>query len=331
MSQKSSESMPIPQCPINIDEIYNKAEFMYASKGEYIEAQKILGDDTDFATNYRINIRNPTQNKNTKGTFWLEVEPLAITSDSRYRFLKPNDLVIIEWQKHFENGETENRWKYHILYIVKDRDDLKEIIMNGKTINNKFYGIKNGIPITLDSLVTTYVTNMDSIFENFVGDLENQLNYWDTRYVTSMKNMFKNAKTLLNGTVWGIGIWDVSSVKDMSGMFENCINFNDRIDDWDVSNVLLMVRMFQNAIHFNQDISYWNVENVENTSYMFKNAKSFKANIMNWDLDTFFCGDNIGSMSHMFAGSVPINYKSAFKKKWYDNCNEVGDIFGKMN
>ena len=58
-----------------------------------------------------------------------------------------------------------------------------------------------------------------------------------------------------------IGLWNVSNVSDMIGMFENSI-FNQDIGNWDVSNVTDMQSMFAGALEFNQNLSYWNVSNV---------------------------------------------------------------------
>jgi len=45
-----------------------------------------------------------------------------------------------------------------------------------------------------------------------------------------------------------IGLWDVSSVTDMSWMFFNAAAFNQDIGGWDVSSVVDMTNMFQYAM-----------------------------------------------------------------------------------
>lgn len=57
----------------------------------------------------------------------------------------------------------------------------------------------------------------------------------------------------------GLEDWDVSNVKNMSGMFEECENFNCDLSKWDVSNVENMLDMFRDCIKFNCDLSKWNV------------------------------------------------------------------------
>ena len=57
----------------------------------------------------------------------------------------------------------------------------------------------------------------------------------------------------------GLEDWDVSNVENMSGMFEECENFNCDLSKWDVSNVENMLDMFRDCIKFNCDLSKWNV------------------------------------------------------------------------
>ena len=56
-----------------------------------------------------------------------------------------------------------------------------------------------------------------------------------------------------------IGEWDVSSVTDMSEMFDDVKSFNGDISKWDVSSVTNMRGMFSHAELFNGDISKWDV------------------------------------------------------------------------
>ena len=61
-------------------------------------------------------------------------------------------------------------------------------------------------------------------------------------------------------TCGDINSWDVSTVSDMSYLFENAFYFNCDISEWDVSNVTDMTSMFLLAGSFNQDISHWNLD-----------------------------------------------------------------------
>ena len=61
----------------------------------------------------------------------------------------------------------------------------------------------------------------------------------------------------------GLEKWDVSNVKNMSGMFSNCRNFNCDLSKWDVSKVKSMAGMFQGCKKFNSDLSKWDVSGVK--------------------------------------------------------------------
>jgi len=83
-----------------------------------------------------------------------------------------------------------------------------------------------------------------------------------------MSNMFG-----LSAFNQNIGSWDVSSVTDMSLMFEDAQSFNQDIGDWDVSKVLNMTGMFSDAAAFDQDLGNWDVSNVLQMNNMFRRAQ----------------------------------------------------------
>ena len=55
----------------------------------------------------------------------------------------------------------------------------------------------------------------------------------------------------------GLENWDVSNVENMSGMFEECENFNCDLSKWDVSNVENMVEMFDGCKSLKQIPSWY--------------------------------------------------------------------------
>ena len=56
---------------------------------------------------------------------------------------------------------------------------------------------------------------------------------------------------------WPIGIWCVSQVTDMSGLFADKATFNEDLSGWDVSSVVNMKGMFQGTALYNQDLCSW--------------------------------------------------------------------------
>merc|ERR1712032_1290505 len=91
-----------------------------------------------------------------------------------------------------------------------------------------------------------------------------------------------------------IGDWDVSSVTDMSDLFNGAVGFNGDISKWDVSRVKDMSGMFQGAIAFNGDLSQWDVSSVKDTSCMFKGASLFDGDLSKWDVSS------VTNMNEMF-------------------------------
>jgi surface protein len=53
-----------------------------------------------------------------------------------------------------------------------------------------------------------------------------------------------------------IGVWDVSHLIDMTGMFYDARAFNQDISNWDVSRITDIGGTFADACDFDQDISY---------------------------------------------------------------------------
>lgn len=116
--------------------------------------------------------------------------------------------------------------------------------------------------------------------------------------VTSMSFAF--AGTTLD-SIPNLNKWDVSKVKDMSGMFYNAINFNQNISNWNVGNITSMEGMFSRAYHFNQPIGQWDVSKVTSMETMFNEATSFNQDIGNWDVQ------NVQSMRSMFRKAAAFN------------------------
>ena len=68
-------------------------------------------------------------------------------------------------------------------------------------------------------------------------------------------------------------------------MFLGATSFNQNLSRWDVSSVTDMSSMFDGALSFNQNLSKWNVSSVTDMSDMFSNVISFNGNICDWDID----------------------------------------------
>ncbi|MEM1339553.1 MAG: BspA family leucine-rich repeat surface protein [Bacteroidota bacterium] len=124
-------------------------------------------------------------------------------------------------------------------------------------------------------------------FGNFNG-VEN-FNAWDVSTITDMSGMFDKSSIDQD-----ISSWDVSNVLDMSFMFFSS-TFNSAIGDWNVGKVVNMSSLF-GASSFNQDISAWDVGNVQFFDFIF-NSTFFNQDITGWNVESAI------SMSHAFSQS----------------------------
>jgi surface protein len=180
-------------------------------------------------------------------------------------------------------------------------------------INGDFPQLYNAIPIYIDNPIT-YLSDSEklrsieqwgdikwrSMNHAFAGCWFLEGNATDTPDLSSVKDMSR----MFEDTAYfnqDIGNWDVSNVTNMSGMFYFAFSFNQDISNWNVSNVTDMSEMILGAREFNQDISNWDVSKVTDMSGMFKYAESFNQDINSWDVS------NVTDMSNMFLENAVFN------------------------
>ena len=132
-----------------------------------------------------------------------------------------------------------------------------------------------------------------SIYFNNAGDRQKILSVdqWGDVNWKSLTRAFRGCNNLRIGAKDAPNLKDV---KDMSGMFEEAINFNQSINHWDVSNVQNMSRLFKDAILFNQPLDKWKVDQVTDMTGTFWGASSFNQKISNWNVSS------VNKMSYMF-------------------------------
>jgi len=163
----------------------------------------------------------------------------------------------------------------------------------------------NSTLVPFNNIVTTLMTDMSYMFQNastFNEDtgewtsFNEDISEWDVSSVTNMSNMFESA-WLFNQP---LNYWNVSNVESMNSMFINAEAFNQPLNLWDVSSVKYMGLMFTNAKLFNQDISMWNVSLVEDMDSMFKNT-NFDQPLNDWDVSS------VNNMAYMFENAKVFN------------------------
>ena len=176
---------------------------------------------------------------------------------------------------------VKRKFKYH----PKTKEELLKLCRN----ESVYLGDIDTSKITdMSGLFGAVIDCYDRDFDCYDGDFSG-IELWDVSNVKDMSGMFADSSFNQD-----ISSWDVSNVENMSGMFYES-TFNQDISSWDVSNVTDMSRMFCES-PFNQDISSWDVSNVTDMSEMFSYSP-FNQDISSWDVS------NVTNMSCMFYGA----------------------------
>ena len=136
--------------------------------------------------------------------------------------------------------------------------------------------------------------------------------------VSKMTTFYDNLsnKGIFDGTEFkyiDMSDWNVSNIKDMYRMFNECSNLKSVCDisNWNVSKVEDMSFMFNECYNLKSvgDISNWNVSNVKNMHYMFDSCEKLKSvgNLSKWDVS------NVKDMRWMFDDSGITNIPDWYK------------------
>ena len=168
----------------------------------------------------------------------------------------------------------------------------------GESIWSDIQDRSAGETVRKEDIITT---NED--LENKIFELYEEQGEGETLDVSSLTNLIKcdDFSYIFSGLkrvkyIIGLEDWDVSNVKDMSGMFEECEKFNCDLSNWDVSSVKDMTAMFSGCEKFNCDLSKWDVSSVENMISMFMGCEKFNCDLSKWDVS------GVENMTSMFWG-----------------------------
>ncbi|MFD1628742.1 BspA family leucine-rich repeat surface protein [Pseudopedobacter beijingensis] len=176
--------------------------------------------------------------------------------------------------------------------------------VNTSTVNGKVTNLKDTYVINFPA-AGTYKVEIAGDFPHFAIDSNHDgyklvsVDQWGVNQWLSMKEAFKGAS---NMTLTATDKPDLSTVKDMSGMFSGASSFNGDIGSWNVSSVENMNHLFSGATQFNQNIANWDVSNVIDMSYMFQKATAFNQNLP-WAGKTA----KVTNMAYMFAEATSFN------------------------
>ncbi|WP_172798602.1 MULTISPECIES: BspA family leucine-rich repeat surface protein [unclassified Helicobacter] len=194
-----------------------------------------------------------------------------------------------------------SKHKYH----PKNRDELVKLL--------------NDECIKLDTIDTSKIKDMSFLFVNVSSDDCDELAEASKIFTPHLAPYIKNCKNSAGARedFDGIETWDVSNVKDMTGMFGGADSFNQPLNSWDVGKVTDMSCMFCFTESFNQPLDKWNVSKVKNMIGMFFGAASFDQPLNSW---------NVGKVEDM---SLMFCYAESFNQpldKW--NVSKVKNMKG---
>lgn len=183
------------------------------------------------------------------------------------------------------------------------------------------FGLTDGIWIVFPDPGTYTIRirgNFPRIHFNNEGDKDKliNINQWGDIEWTSMNSAFYGCSNL---DMTATDAPDLSTVNDMSHMFDSATSFNGDVSNWDVSNVTDMSNLFSNASQFNQDLDNWDVSNVTNMGGLFLQATQFNQDLDNWDVS------NVTDMGGMFA--LTTNFEGDISTWDVSNVEIMGSMF----
>ena len=169
-------------------------------------------------------------------------------------------------------------------------------------------------------LINQYFTDKESLAES-LQKIEN----WDVSRVTDMHELFKKFGKHEDLENLNISNWNVSNVENMSGMFQDCEDFNQSLETWGprLTNVKDMSYMFDGCTSFNKSLNNWNVSKVENMSYMFSGCLNFNQPLKTWGPYL----ENVTNMSSMFQDCEDFNQSLNAWGPFLGNVKDMSDMF----
>ena len=168
---------------------------------------------------------------------------------------------------------------------VKDLHSLNEYLNERLIINKNFKNTYTRAPTTFKELGKIIEQRYE---EQGPGTKQNPIDFndIDVSKITTFYNSNINEGIFEKTEFEYIDVsnWNVSEVKDMYKMFNECYNLKSvgDLSDWDVSKVKDMSLMFNDCYNLKTvgNLSKWNVSECKNMYNMFK--KSGITNIPNW-------------------------------------------------
>ena len=205
---------------------------------------------------------------------------------------------------YYDTGKRERSGKVFYMKSLEDKQEITECefdasFVDYRMINCKklFNGYTNLRSIKdLKNLNTKFVTTMDNMFSGCSGLTNLDVSGVNTENVINMRSMFQHCSNLTNLDVSG---FNTENVTNMDYMFNGCSSLTDLdVSGVNTEKVNDMSAMFSGCSNLtNLDVSGFNTENVTNMYFMFSECSG----LTNLDVSGFNT-ENVTSMSYMFYG-----------------------------
>ena len=173
---------------------------------------------------------------------------------------------------------TGSGYNYEVSWFNETNPGTAEGALSSQTGDAFISGLENS-----SSYRVEITGDFPRIYFNNTGDKNKiqSIEQWGDIAWTSMNRAFYGCSDL---TYNAADAPDLSSVTDLSQMFQNAVSFDGDLDSWDVSAVENMNSLFNGASAFNGNISSWSVANVNTMNSTFMNAAAFNQNLSSWDV-----------------------------------------------
>ena len=186
-----------------------------------------------------------------------------------------------------------------------------------------FYGCANMVVTATDTLDTSAVTNMSSMFDGASSFNQSVANF-DTSAVTDMYAMFYGASSFNQS----VANFDTSKVTDMSSMFDGASSFNQSVANFDTSAVTDMYAMFSGASSFNQSVANFDTSKVTDMAYMFYETSlsiaNYNALLVSWAADTQQSGVSFHAGSTKYSTGAPATARAVLTGTYGWNITDGG-------
>ncbi len=267
----------------------------------------------------------------------------ACTNQWDFNTVVPGDMTLYaKWAMRYtynsETGELallwgefnkDNKWGNDVpAEAVTSVTATSQVSFTGDC-SQLFSGFRNCTSMDLDSVNTSNVTNMISMFSVCSSLTSLNISSWNTGNVTDMSLMFSGCSSL---TSLNVSNWNTSNVTNMFQMFRTCSKLTSLdITGWDTGNVESMSYMFNYCTSLTSlNLSGWNITRVNFMDFMFQDCtKLTSLDLSGWNIHSV---SNMTGMFSLCSSLKSVNLSGWVIGRWgisymFKDCNQLTTIY----